>query len=536
MVAQFVLGVGLAAVVALGPVNNRGDGPAGDALQEGVRLLEEDDRVGIAEHDLQAEAKRHVDATAALARAVATRPDDPTARAWYALALLKTFEKDDALRRADEAVRLGPQAAFAYRVRGLVHAGREEHEKAAADLNQAVRLGPRDAANLRARGQFFADRHESERALADYAAALKVDGRDAKAYWLRARLRMEAMNTDLAIKDFDAAIRARPDLPALRAARGLLRMLKQDHAGVVDDLGAALKERPDQEMFVLRGVALTHLDRHTEAIRDFDEAMRFGPDAKLFLARGVSYQKLGRLERALQDIDEAVKMKPEAESFAARGLLLKKMGRREKAADDMSEAIRREPGNTTFRTVRGDLLLELGREEAALADYDEAVRLDPDKAEPHFFRGVGRLIAGHRGSGDDFRAVLRLKGWRHEASPSCVLDGYAADLLAGRPAEARAFLEQALAKCDAAAWPYPLLRCLHGDVVEADALAAAPGDRERTEARLCLGIKRLSEGRRDAGLRDLREVCDGGDSSGFTIDIARAVLRREGGSPPAAPR
>ena len=123
MLAQFVLAVGMAAIVALGPVDDRGSSPAADPLKEGIRLLEEDDRIGVPAHDFKAEAARHIEAASALARAVAARPDDPTAHAWHALALLKTFEKDDALRAADEAVRLGPQAAFAYRIRGLVHVG-----------------------------------------------------------------------------------------------------------------------------------------------------------------------------------------------------------------------------------------------------------------------------------------------------------------------------------------------------------------------------------------------------------------------------
>ena len=531
MLTKIVLGLGLTAIVILGPVERRDDGPAGDALKEGIRLLESDDRVG-EPRDIMAEVKRQFEACEALARAVAAKPDDPTARAWYALALIKKSEKDDAIRTAEEAVRLGPRAALGYRVRGLVHAGREEHEKALADLNEAVRLDPRDAANLRARGEYFADRHESEKALADYAAALKVDQRDVKTYWLRAQLHMEAANVDLAMKELDAAILARPDIPALRGARGLLRMFKKEYAGAVDDFGRALKARPDEEMFFMRGYALTELNRHEEAIRNFDEAMRFDLNAKLFLVRGLSYQKIGRLERALQDFDEAVKMKPDAESFMARSLLQEKMGRREQAVDDMSEAVRCEPTKVTYRTARGSMLLELGREEAALADYDEAVRLDPDKAEPHYFRGMGRLIAGREGAGDDFRAVLRLKGWRDKTSSTSFLDGYAADLLAGRPAQARAFLEQALAQFEASAWPYPLLRCLHGDLPEAGALAAAPGDPEKTEARLCLSIKQIADGRRDVGLRGLKELCDRGESSIYAIDIARAVLRRAGRSRP----
>jgi tetratricopeptide (TPR) repeat protein len=250
MVALLDLVVGLVALVGIGAVENRADERPDDPFREGVRLLEDEERVGLpTSGGLDAIVSRHVAAKEALSRAAAAKPDDPNAHARYALALLKIFEKDDALRQADEAVRLGPEVALAYRVRGLVHAGREEFGKALEDLNEAVRLGPRDGANLRARGQFFADRHQSNSALADYSAALKIDERDARTYWLRAMLHMEAMNADLALKDFDASIGVRPAVIALRGARGLLRTFKKDYAGVVDDLGVVLKAQPDQEMF-----------------------------------------------------------------------------------------------------------------------------------------------------------------------------------------------------------------------------------------------------------------------------------------------
>lgn len=532
MVAHFLLSACLAAS-AMCLVEGRGEDPAVDPLQEGIRLLDDDGFGWPTQDDFEAKAKRNLDAKETLSRAVTAQPNDPTSRAWYALSLLRSFEKDEALREAEAAVRLGPETAIAYRVRGLVHAGREEHEKALDDLNQAVRLDPREAANLRTRGEYFAGRHQSERAFADYAVALEVDRHDAKTYLLRAMLHMEAANVDLAMKDFDAAILARPDLTALRGARGILRMYKKDYAGVVDDLGAALERRPDGEMFLMRGFALAELNRHEEAIHDFDEAIRLESNSKLLLARGLSYQKLDRLERAFQDFGDAVKMSPEAASFVTRGLLLEKLGRREKAADDLNEAIQREPDNGGFHLARGNLFLEPGREEAALADYDEAVRLDPDEMEPLYLRGGVRLIAGREGAGDDFRAVLRVKGWRHELSMDCALFGYAADLLAGRPAAGRALIEQALSRCDPAAWPYPLLRCLHGELKEPEALAAATDDPQKTQARFFLGIMSLTEGRHDAGLRNLRDVCDHGDPSSRMLKIARAVLQREGRDRPA---
>jgi len=96
----------------------------------------------------------------------------------------------------------------------------------------------------------------------------------------------------------------------------------------------------------------------------------------------------------------------------------------------------------------------------------------------------------------------------------------------------RAFSNRHSARCDAGAWPYPLLRCLNGGLSRPTPSLRHPTS-ERTDACLWLGING-SRGPPRAGPARPPEVSDQGDSSSYSIHIARAVLRRVGGTRPSA--
>ena len=74
-----------------------------------------------------------------------------------------------------------------------------------------------------------------------------------------------------------------------------------------------------------------------------------------------------------------------------------------------------------------------------------------------------------------------------------------------------ACLDEAAAKCDASAWPYPIIKHLRGELDEAGLLAAAVDDGQRAEARCYLGLEAVENGQSDAALEHFRRVkerCD----------------------------
>ena len=78
---------------------------------------------------------------------------------------------EGALADCEEAIRLDPDMADAYRGRAGVHIARVDPESALADLDEAIRLDPTDAASYRVRGNLHRAMGDETKAEADLAKA-----------------------------------------------------------------------------------------------------------------------------------------------------------------------------------------------------------------------------------------------------------------------------------------------------------------------------------------------------------------------------
>ena len=98
-----------------------------------------------------------------------------------------------------------------------------------------------------------------------------------------------------------------------------------------------------------------------------------------------------------------------------------------------------------------------------------------------------------------------------------------------KEAEAREILEEAAKKCDAAAWPFPVIRHLRGELSE-DELMSAAGDEagRKTEARTYLGLRLLAEGKGAEARRHFEWVREYGHKRFFEYPLAVAELGRLG--------
>jgi tetratricopeptide (TPR) repeat protein len=162
----------------------------------------------------------------------------------------------------------------------------------------------------------------------------------------------------------------------------------------------------------------------------------------------------------------------------------------------------------------------------ALADFDEAIRLDARDPNAHYHRGIVLFARRRGGAADEAKAALDLQGWRGDLSMYAVLLGQAAARRDGQPDRARSLLDEAAKKCDASAWPYPIIRHLRGELNEAALLAAADDDGKRTEARCHLGLEALEQGRRETAIAHFRWVKEGGNRRGSHYAVSIAELDR----------
>ena len=180
-----------------------------------------------------------------------------------------------AIEDYDEAIRLDPTLARAYRGRAESWDRLGEPEKAIADYDAAMQLGLDEPALLRNRGNAWRCKGELDRAIADYDEALRLYPEFVEALVSRADTWLDKGEIERAMADYDASIVI---YAPVYINRGNFRRSKGDH------------------------------DR---AVADYDEALRLDPTSGLaFRERAKAYQSKGNLEKALADFKAAFALDP----------------------------------------------------------------------------------------------------------------------------------------------------------------------------------------------------------------------------------
>lgn len=157
---------------------------------------------------------------------------------------IQQSEFEDAREYFDEAVRLEPTSAAAYRGRATAWQYLREYANALSDYNDAIRLDPADAKTFLSRGTVRHWKGDLEGAIADYSEALRLDATSLDAYRYRASARSKLEQHDAAVRDLDEVLKAAPEDPSahFRRAKALLKLGSKDQA--LSDLDQALRLDP----------------------------------------------------------------------------------------------------------------------------------------------------------------------------------------------------------------------------------------------------------------------------------------------------
>ena len=90
-------------------------------------------------------------------------------------AYVRKGDYDRALADYDEAIKLAPDTAIAFALRGEVHAKRGDYDGAIADYERAIERAPNLPSAFSNRGLAWANKGELRLAIADYTKAIKLD-------------------------------------------------------------------------------------------------------------------------------------------------------------------------------------------------------------------------------------------------------------------------------------------------------------------------------------------------------------------------
>jgi tetratricopeptide (TPR) repeat protein len=398
------------------------------------------------------------------------------ARAYIKRALALTGDKryDEARQDLDVAIRLDPKNPLGYLHRGSYRGFHVFPEDARVqqtkDLNQALQLDPQLAAayayrgKLYSPGEFWAGTFKYDgQELADFSEATRLDHTMCAAYLSQPYMWLDREECDKAIKVLNQRIQADGEDLHAYYKRGVIRSGNQEYDKAIQDFSAIIGSSRER--------AIAFLGRRGVLPREELESALNRNRAIAFVGRGLVWFAKEEYDKAIDDLREATRLEPESPVPAVFvGGVWFARGMYDKAIEAYSEAIKLAPQNTAGRVRIADASFAKRDLTRALQDYSEILRME--SADTPYRARLLYLVAAL----ERVRIALMQYHSRGYECTHVMLIGHFAARKAGNLGVARAFLDAAATMCDAAAWPYPVVRFLKGEIDEAALLTAASDD------------------------------------------------------------
>jgi tetratricopeptide (TPR) repeat protein len=323
----------------------------------------------------------------------------------------KAGDNVKALEDYNQAIKLDPKYADAYKYRAVVYRELGDRTKALADYSQALKLDPKYTDAYFSRGIFYQRIADNKRALADYNQALKLNPKYIDAYLNRGFLYQNMGNNTKALEDYNKALTINPKYIDAYYNRGDLYNKMGDHTKAVEDYNEALNLKPDVGAYIKRADFYQNIGNNIKALDDYNEALKFSPKYfALYLNRAMLYEKLGENKKALRDYNQAIMLDPKnAYTYSNRGFIYQNLGDNTKSLEDYNQVLKLDPKDAITYYNRGLSYESLGDKIKVLSDYNQALRFDPKYAIAYNNRGNLYRILGEKTKAlEDLNKALKL--------------------------------------------------------------------------------------------------------------------------------
>jgi tetratricopeptide (TPR) repeat protein len=298
-------------------------------------------------------------------RAADLLPSDVALQVHVGNLLLVVRKPEEALARADSALKLEPENIQALVLRGNALAGLSSYEDALKSIEQAIQLDPERGATYTHLGQIEVAQGRREQAESAFAKAVALDPKEilsrlalANFYWSVGRTREAGTVFEEALKLEPANLTANRFLASFKFSTG---------------------RREEAEPY----------------LRQIAESSK-GPEGTLVLADYLMV--MGRPKDAIASIEglQSGKGLPQATIRLVRAYAA--AGDREKAHSLVEQMLAANNKDAAAHLLKGQLLLQEGRRDDAFVSMQAASAIDPASADAQF--ALGRIYAnrGDRGA------------------------------------------------------------------------------------------------------------------------------------------
>ena len=188
-------------------------------------------------------------------------------------------DSESALRDYASAMAGDPENAPRYLLwRAQLRLDCEDYAAARADCDEALRLDPESAEGYHLRGMVEQQDENPEGAIADFSEALRREASHSWARLGRAICNLELKEYDEVLKDCDVAVRELPTIPRCYDVRGTARRALGNLEGALADFNESVRLAPQSVMpYNYRAGVHYAKGEYTAAIHDHMEALKRDP-------------------------------------------------------------------------------------------------------------------------------------------------------------------------------------------------------------------------------------------------------------------
>jgi len=236
------------------------------------------------------------------------------AYAYYArgLALESLGRRLEAALDLETAVRLDGTSTWYREVVSRVYCGMQQCWRALDHLDALVKIAPNEANSYYLRGWVYESLGQLRKSLADYDKALDLNPKDVHLWVERGKVYMRLREYDKALSDMNEAVRLDGATPLAQGNRGGVRRAMGQWSEAIGDFKAALATKPD-DVSTMNNLAWTYAVCPDPALLDGPEAVRLAELAVVTKRSAVyldtlaaAYARAGRFKEAVATQDEAV--------------------------------------------------------------------------------------------------------------------------------------------------------------------------------------------------------------------------------------
>ncbi len=139
----------------------------------------------------------------------------------------KFIDPQKAIEYLTNSIRLKPDYADIYYIRGVIYKNLSQYQRAIVDFNEAIRLKPDDADAYTYRGNAYYNLGQYQKAIVDFGEAIRLKPDDDMAYNNRGNDYVKGLGQyQRAIQDYDEAIRLKPDFDMAYNNRGIAYLMQ----------------------------------------------------------------------------------------------------------------------------------------------------------------------------------------------------------------------------------------------------------------------------------------------------------------------